>query len=111
MVLHLGRPRPCPQILDKVGKLARDKHYSLLRKSVNDGRNKFYYRIGLRLHQNPVYVASNASLLYTRIWSVVHSNALAYLATQKCFIILFPILSTFYGRNYATSDIFLYNSD
>jgi hypothetical protein len=38
MVLHLGRPRPCPQILDKVGKLARGKYSNLLGKSVNYGR-------------------------------------------------------------------------
>jgi hypothetical protein len=38
-VLHLGRLRPYLQILER---LARDKHPSLLQKSVNYGRKKFY---------------------------------------------------------------------
>jgi hypothetical protein len=37
----LGRPQPYLQTLDLAGRLARDKHSSLLRKSVNYCRNSF----------------------------------------------------------------------
>jgi hypothetical protein len=44
------------------------------------------------------------------------ANTLAYYDTAtftaaKCFIVQWPILQTFYGHNYATSSVFLYDFD
>jgi hypothetical protein len=41
-VLHLGRLWPYPQTLTRLKRLAREKHYSLLAKSVNYCNEKFY---------------------------------------------------------------------
>jgi hypothetical protein len=40
-VLQMGRPRPYLQII-RLGRLVKDKHSSLLQRSINYGYKKFY---------------------------------------------------------------------
>ncbi len=41
-MLHFAKLKPCLQTLYQAGRLAKGKHYSLLRKIVNYGQKKFY---------------------------------------------------------------------
>ncbi len=73
-MLHSGRLWPYTQTLDQAGKLARDKHCSLLRKTVNCGCKKFYKISPCGLICKTFYGCNKFSIVIS--WSVGHCQFL-----------------------------------
>ncbi len=84
-MLHSGSRWPYLRTLDQAGKLARDKHSSLIRKSVNYGSKKFY-STGPRFNYKPftaVKYSTVVSQSVRQILSFQHKSIIFERGTLK----------------------------